>query len=48
MEPVAIGMASAGGPGGRGLPAMVGRLRCGQEAPMKIEPAPQIAHVIGA
>jgi hypothetical protein len=48
MEPVAIGVASAGRPGGRGLPAVVGRLRCGQEAPKKVEPAPLIAHVIGA
>jgi hypothetical protein len=43
MVPVAIGAGTAGGPGVRVLPAVVGRLRCGQEAPKKVEPAPLIA-----
>ena len=45
---VGIEVASADRPGGRGLPACVRRLRCGQEAPKKVEPAPLIAQMIGA
>ena len=48
MVAVGIKVASASRPGGRVLPAVVGRLRCGQEAPKKVEPAPLIAQVIGA
>jgi hypothetical protein len=48
MVPVGIEVASAARPGRRVLPAVVGRLRCGQEAPKKVEPAPLIAQVIGA
>lgn len=48
MVAVGIKVASASCPGGPVLPAFVRRLRCEQEAPKKVEPAPLIAQVISA
>jgi len=45
---VGIEVASADRPGGRGLPACVGRLRCGRDAPKKVEPAPLMGQTISA
>jgi len=42
MVPIRIEVVSASERGGCALPVVVGRLRCGQDAPKKAEPAPLV------